>query len=60
MVEDLLENLVDFGFMEVLLTFWTMFIPTVFPLVKAEFAEELIAIIASVGVKNQLVAKFTV
>jgi molybdopterin-guanine dinucleotide biosynthesis protein A len=51
---------VDFGLMEVLFTFWTMFIPTDFPLVKAEFTEELIAIIARVGVKNQLVAKFTV
>jgi hypothetical protein len=60
MVEDLLKNLVDFGIMEILLTFWTMFISNNFPLVEAEFTEELIAIIARVGVKNQLVAKFTV
>jgi hypothetical protein len=60
MVEDLLEDLVDFGILKVLVTFWTMFISNNFPLVEAEFTEELIAIIARVGVKNQLVAKFAV
>jgi hypothetical protein len=60
MVEDLLEDLVDFGLMEILITFWTMFISTNFPLVEAEFTEELIAIITRVRIKNQLVAKFTV